>query len=52
MDFLRATDEGVLLVGDDFGLYELAFGYWNCRCCVSFVPHPVLWKIGCAKRRA
>lgn len=36
MDFLEATDEGVLLIGDDFGLLELAFGYWNCRCCVSF----------------
>jgi hypothetical protein len=46
MDFLEATDEGVPLIGDDAGLHELAFGYWNCRCCVSFNhlhdadPHP------------
>jgi hypothetical protein len=34
--FLEATDEGVLLIGDDQHLYELAWSYWNCRCCVSF----------------
>jgi hypothetical protein len=36
MTFLEATDEGVLLIGDDKGLHDLAWSYWNCRCCVSF----------------